>query len=58
MAQRVLHARQLAPAALVGGIAKIQQELNVSPHFPEDVEKAAAAAAGNQPVQALSLIHI
>ena len=58
MAQRVLHARQFAPAALVGGIAKIQQELNVSPHFPEDVEKAAAAAAGNQPVQAVDLTEI
>ena len=37
----------VAPQVLRDGIAEIQQELEVNPEFPPEVEEAAAAAAAN-----------
>ncbi len=45
MATRVLKAREHALGSLQRGIAAIQQEQQVSPEFPPDVESAAEAAA-------------
>ncbi len=46
MAARVLRVRDSANDDLRKGIATIQEEQKVSPGFPEDVEREAAAAAG------------
>jgi len=46
MAARVLRVRDSANDDLRKGIATIQEEQKVSPEFPEDVEREAAAAAG------------
>jgi len=46
MAARVLRVRDSANDDLRKGIATIQEEQKVSPEFPEDVEREAAASAG------------
>ena len=46
MTARVLRVRDSANDDLRKGIATIQAEQKVSPEFPEDVEREAAAAAG------------
>ncbi len=49
MGDRVLHARAAAYEALRSGVARIQEELGVTPEFPADVEAAAAAAVERGP---------